>query len=115
MLDEIHTYAGKRGADVACLVRRLKERTGTIGKLCCIGTSATMHSDVPGEDERESVARFARQLAILHKLYYGKDLYAYESTRGGSIKKMVDGYVALGYPRERTGVGLGSYRVEIKN
>ena len=51
------------------------------------------------------------QLAILHKLYYGKDLYAWESSKGASIKKLVDGYIALGYPRERTGVGSGSFRV----
>ena len=51
------------------------------------------------------------QLAILHKVYYGKDLYAWESPRGASIKKVVDGYIALGYPRERTGVGSGSFRV----
>ena len=51
------------------------------------------------------------QLAILHKRYYGKDLYAWESPKGASIKKLVDGYVALGYPRERTGVGSGSFRV----
>ena len=62
VLDEIHTYTGKRGADVACLVRRLKERTGTIGKLRCIGTSATMHSDVPGGDPREPVAKFASKV-----------------------------------------------------
>lgn len=61
VLDEIHTYAGKRGADVAFLVRRLKERTGTIGKLICIGTSATMRSD-EGEEGRVTVARFAGKL-----------------------------------------------------
>jgi len=61
VLDELHTYAGKRGADVAFLIRRLKERTGTLGKLTCIGTSATMRSD-EGEDGRVAVARFASKL-----------------------------------------------------
>jgi hypothetical protein len=51
------------------------------------------------------------QLAILHQLYYGKDLFAYQSPNGGSIKKLVDGYIALGYPLERTGVGPGSFQV----
>ncbi len=44
VLDEVHTYTGKRGADVACLIRRLKQHTGAIGTLRCIGTSATVQS-----------------------------------------------------------------------
>lgn len=51
------------------------------------------------------------QLAILHQLYYGKDLFAFESPNGGSIKKLVDGYIALTYPREQTGVGPGSFHI----
>jgi len=51
------------------------------------------------------------QLAILHRLYDGKDLFTFESARGGSIKKVVDGYIALTYPRERTGVGPGSFHI----
>jgi DEAD/DEAH box helicase domain-containing protein len=43
ILDELHTYDGAQGADVACLIRRLKERLGiSKGKLCVVGTSATM-------------------------------------------------------------------------
>lgn len=61
VLDEVHTYSGRRGADVACLVRRFKERTGTKGKLLCVGTSATVHN-IPGEDGRESIAAFAQRL-----------------------------------------------------
>ena len=49
ILDELHTYDGAQGADVGCLLRRLKERLG-IGKgdLCVVGTSATL-------DDRESL------------------------------------------------------------
>jgi len=61
VLDEIHTYSGKKGADVACLTRRLKERTGTIGKLRCIGTSATVQSE-KGEKGEELIAQFAANL-----------------------------------------------------
>lgn len=61
VLDEVHTYSGKQGADVAALIRRLKQHTGTIGSLTCIGTSATVES---GEDEsaQEAVAKFASDL-----------------------------------------------------
>jgi len=61
VLDEVHTYTGKRGADVACLIRRLKQHTGTIGTLRCIGTSATVQSGSPDE-ARTLIARFATDL-----------------------------------------------------
>ena len=51
------------------------------------------------------------QLAIVHRIYDGKDLFSFESPKGGSIKKLVDGYIALTYPRERTGVGPGSFHI----
>ncbi|GIW70795.1 MAG: hypothetical protein KatS3mg102_0337 [Planctomycetota bacterium] len=41
VFDELHTYRGRQGADVAMLVRRLKERCAA-GGLVHIGTSATM-------------------------------------------------------------------------
>ncbi|MCB0323267.1 MAG: DEAD/DEAH box helicase [Bdellovibrionales bacterium] len=43
ILDELHTYDGAQGADVACLIRRLKERLGIRkGEVCVVGTSATI-------------------------------------------------------------------------
>ena len=42
-VDEIHTFDGAQGTDLACLLRRLKTRLRIPqGSLCCIGTSATM-------------------------------------------------------------------------
>lgn len=43
VLDELHTYRGRQGADVAMLVRRVRERVGS-PEMLCIGTSATMAS-----------------------------------------------------------------------
>jgi DEAD/DEAH box helicase domain-containing protein len=49
VLDELHTYDGAQGADVACLIRRLKARLDIEkGKLCVVGTSATVAG---GDDE----------------------------------------------------------------
>ncbi|MDA2914970.1 hypothetical protein MYX77_13645, partial [Acidobacteriia bacterium AH_259_A11_L15] len=43
VLDELHTYDGAQGSDVACLIRRLKNRLGcAAGSICCVGTSATI-------------------------------------------------------------------------
>jgi len=61
VLDEIHTYTGKKGADTAYLVRRLKQHTGTTGTLRCIGTSATV-MEMEDESAGESIAKFASKL-----------------------------------------------------
>jgi len=60
VFDELHTYRGRQGADVAMLVRRLKARIGR-EKVIHIGTSATMvaHRDAPPEEGRKAVADFA--------------------------------------------------------
>jgi DEAD/DEAH box helicase domain-containing protein len=51
VLDELHTYDGAQGADVACLVRRIKARLDVSeGRLCCVGTSATIAG---GREEEE--------------------------------------------------------------
>ena len=43
VLDELHTYDGAQGTDVACLIRRLRARLGGDG-MCPVGTSATVSS-----------------------------------------------------------------------
>ena len=60
VLDELHTYRGRQGADVALLVRRLRARlAGEVFQ--CIGTSATMASGT-SEARNEAVARVASSL-----------------------------------------------------
>ena len=57
-MDELHTFDGAQGADLACLVRRIKERVKTPpDHLCCVGTSATL-----GEGSQDDLAAYARQL-----------------------------------------------------
>jgi len=61
VLDELHTYRGRQGADVAMLVRRLRQRL-CADDLICIGTSATMSSKGTAEDQQRSVAEIASKL-----------------------------------------------------
>lgn len=61
VLDELHTYRGRQGADVAMLVRRLRERLEA-RELICIGTSATMSSTGSAEDQKRTVAGVASRL-----------------------------------------------------
>jgi hypothetical protein len=61
VLDELHTYRGRQGADVALLVRRLRQRFQT-DQLICVGTSATMSSTGTTEDRAAVVADVASTL-----------------------------------------------------
>ena len=60
VLDELHTYRGRQGADVALLVRRVREALSE--KLQCIGTSATMATEGSEKAKNEKVAEVASRL-----------------------------------------------------
>lgn len=62
VLDELHTYRGRQGADVAVLVRRLRDRCKDGKPPICIGTSATMASEDSSIDPEKAVARVASRL-----------------------------------------------------
>ena len=62
VLDELHTYRGRQGADVAMLVRRLRDRLCREKQPICIGTSATMASGDDVEDKAQAVANVASRL-----------------------------------------------------
>lgn len=62
ILDELHTYRGRQGADVAVLVRRLRDRCSPDKEPICIGTSATMASEGSDESRALAVAKVASRL-----------------------------------------------------
>ena len=62
VLDELHTYRGRQGADVAVLVRRLRNRCAGGKDPLCIGTSATMASEGTDEGRAISVANVASRM-----------------------------------------------------
>ncbi|NJD36340.1 MAG: DEAD/DEAH box helicase [Betaproteobacteria bacterium] len=65
VVDELHTFDGAQGTDLACLIRRLKGRLGAApGQLVCVGTSATL-----GDGGGEALLSFARDV-------FGEDLDA---------------------------------------
>lgn len=61
VLDELHTYRGRQGADVALLLRRLRDRCGN-PDLVYIGTSATMASGGDQDTRRAAVASVASRM-----------------------------------------------------
>jgi len=49
-VDELHTFDGAQGTDLACLIRRLKSRLKVpSGGLICVGTSATLGGGASAE------------------------------------------------------------------
>lgn len=60
VFDELHTYRGRQGADVALLMRRIRSRCEK--SVSCIGTSATMVSVGSLTEQRAKVAEVATKL-----------------------------------------------------
>jgi very-short-patch-repair endonuclease len=61
VFDELHTYRGRQGSDVAMLIRRVREATGSENMLT-VGTSATLSGSATWQGQQAEVARVASQL-----------------------------------------------------
>ena len=66
VLDELHTYRGRQGADVAMLIRRTREATGA-RDVVCVGTSATLSS-------AGDLAAQNREIACVASLIFGSEV-----------------------------------------
>ena len=89
VLDELHTYRGRQGADVAMLMRRVRDRLCRDHNPICIGTSSTMVSESEGIDTSASMARVA---SLLFGADIGHDDVVTESldgqrTRAGILRR----------------------------
>lgn len=58
VFDELHTYRGRQGADIAMLIRRITAQCRN--KVSCIGTSATMVSVGDTKSQKQQVAEVAK-------------------------------------------------------
>ena len=63
IVDELHTFDGAQGTDLACLIRRLRVRLSVDDGLVCVGTSAT----IGGAEDRESILRYVS--AVFHQRF----------------------------------------------
>ncbi|PZG54412.1 DEAD/DEAH box helicase [Spongiactinospora gelatinilytica] len=61
VLDELHTYRGRQGADVAMLVRRVRDACEA-DQIQCVGTSATMTTEGSERSRKAKVAETASRL-----------------------------------------------------
>lgn len=85
VLDELHTYRGRQGADVAMLVRRVRDRLCREKPPICIGTSATMSSE-EGDDKR--AAAVAAVASRLFGTIIGNDAVIDESLQRATDPKL---------------------------
>lgn len=58
VVDELHTFDGAQGTDLACLIRRLRHRLECGDGLACVGTSAT----IGGEGSIANLRQYAHQV-----------------------------------------------------
>lgn len=63
VLDELHTYRGRQGADVALLIRRVADRLKTPEQsILFVGTSATLASEGTYAEQQAQIAAVGSQL-----------------------------------------------------
>lgn len=53
VVDELHTFDGAQGTDLACLIRRLRDKLKAGDELACVGTSATIGDATAVEELRD--------------------------------------------------------------
>jgi superfamily II DNA/RNA helicase len=117
VLDELHTYRGRQGADVALLVRRVRERLAP-DKLQCIGTSATMASAGDARNKQEVVASVASKLFATavdpsHVIIEELERVTDKSKRAESVKSALGPAIDTGIPRNIPDEALRSHPLAI--
>jgi ATP-dependent helicase YprA (DUF1998 family) len=88
VFDEAHTYSGATGAEVACLVRRVRALAGKRpDEITCIGTSATLSDPAKKDkDNEETARRFASR-------FFGVD--------ANKVTLVGESYVSREWPKNR--------------
>lgn len=116
VLDELHTYRGRQGADVALLVRRVRERLSS--DVQCIGTSATMASEGTDRDKREVVATVASKLFSArvdpsHVIIEELERVTDKTKHAGSVKSLLGAAIDAGTASNITDEALRSHPLAI--
>lgn len=117
VLDELHTYRGRQGADVALLVRRVRERLSP-EKLQCIGTSATMASEGTSRNKQEVVAGVASKLFATtvdpsHVIIEELERVTSKSKRAESVRNELGPAIDAGIPSNITDDALRNHPLAI--
>ncbi len=96
VVDELHTFDGAQGTDLACLIRRLKARLSIPKEvLCCVGTSATLGSDSGAANLLEYAdnifgEKFAKEAVITEHRVSGAEFLGESMIRYANPPKLED-------------------------
>lgn len=111
VLDELHTYRGRQGSDVALLTRRVRDRLAA-ADLQVVGTSATLAGGGTLDEQRAEVARVATQIfgaPVAPQRVIGETLRRATPPRGGDdpdfvrqLKARVEEVARDGWPAAMT-------------
>jgi RAD3-like DEAD/DEAH box helicase/helicase-like protein/uncharacterized protein DUF1998 len=117
VLDELHTYRGRQGADVALLVRRVRERL-QLERLLCIGTSATMASEGSLDDKSRVVARvasklFATQIAESNVIVETLERITASHVTADSVKSLLGKVIDTGIPGDISDAALREHPLAV--
>ena len=84
-VDELHTFDGAQAADLACLLRRLKEYLRLPDEnLCCIGTSATLGSSDKASDGIRKYAEKVFSSSFPPESLVTEDRYTFDEMAAGT-------------------------------
>lgn len=119
VVDELHTFDGAQGSDLACLVRRLKHHIGVDNqRFACVGTSATVGDelgqlldyaktifDQPFTDDaviredRYTAAEYLQDYAIAYSQYPGPEVASALDPQGYATPvAYLNGQIPLWFP-----------------
>lgn len=117
VLDELHTYRGRQGADVAMLVRRVRERLAPDG-LQCIGTSATMASGGTQQERNQKVADvasilFATAIPAFNIITEDLDRATNPAQNADTVKAKLGTAVDIGIGSDLTDIQLYEHPIAI--
>jgi hypothetical protein len=109
VLDELHTYRGRQGADVAMLIRRVRERLGAPDQpMQCVGTSATMATEGRQHDGNTLVADVVSRL-------FGTPV-ARDCIITETLKRVTDETLTVQHIRAQLGPAIAAgIRVDLSN
>lgn len=106
VLDELHTYRGRQGADVALLLRRVREACAATA-LQCVGTSATLSTAGSAAERAGAIAAAASRL-------FGTEVrperVVTETLRRATERQDLDNPAELAALRDRVAVGPPNQR-----
>lgn len=104
VVDELHTFDGAQGSDLACLVRRLRDRLSCGEELACVGTSATVG------DDAEALTNYA---SAVFATPFGADSVLREERQ--SLDEFLQGSVEPLWPDRESVQAFSQHRLTTKS